>query len=780
MGLTMKKTLFLLLLVVVTVTSYVYANTTAALRGSVTDTATGETLQNANITLEGTSLGAAADAAGQFVITGIEPGVYTLRATRIGYESFIIKDIQLKAGEDKTLQILLQAGVINMRDVRVEADKFQTRYQDINRAGSQSLEPRNINKIAGSLDDITRAVQLFGSAVPAGDYTSFYAVRGGSPDQNIVMLDGLIVPNPYRLRMVMGGGVSIFNQFTTRDVELYTGNFPVEYGNFLSSVMNVSSRDGRADRIGYGGSVTFLDANAYVEGPWPGKQGSWIISARRSYFDLLAKRFDEEQTSYPHTLDVDAKLTYNLGNTMKVSFKTLFSREGTDLGSLEEEDIGLNEDSNINLYSLSLDYFPSEKTLEKIDIAYYDEEFNYKIMVDDNDEEFMEVAGDYESKVYTTTIKEDFSYKITPNQSINRGMQFMLDRSYMNLGTDVRGVAFARRDVPPMVYYSKTSGHFNTYLDYTGKPVAALQVKVGVRYDYSFLINEGNASPRASLLWNITDDFSVSAFWGECYQYPNVFSIFNRDYPLDIAANTEDIQAEKATHSVLGLTKLWGKNWLSRVEVYYKDIDRMLLPQDFVNYIPENSGTGYAAGVEVMLEKGENEKSRWNAMLSYSWSTSEYHGGELFRDWTPFNFDRRHGLTGFGKVKLFKNFSASATWRYASGLPYNTIIAYMNAGGEGSKFLKTADNDHRYPYYQRFDIRFNYALQTGRGLWNFYLDMTNILNRKNIYDQVWYIKTDFLDENGRRRSVDSYQEVLLQRNIYMLPFVPSLGVSYNF
>jgi len=768
-----------ILLISLLITAKLFADNTATLKGTVTDASTGAPLQNANIVLEGTGLGGAADAEGRFIITDIEPGTYIMKVTRIGYEPVLLKDIRLGAGDSKILDIKLTAGVINMRDVSVEADKFQTRYQDINRAGSQSLKPRDISKIAGSLDDITRAVQLFGSAVPAGDYTSFYAVRGGSPDQNIVLLDGLVVPNPYRLRMIMGGGVSIFNQYTTRDVELYTGNFPVEYGNFLSSVMGVKSRDGRTDRVGYGGSANFLNANAYVEGPWPGGNGSWIFSARRSYFDLLANRFDKDQTGYPHTFDIDSKLTYRLSKNLKLSFKTLISREGTELGALDKEDIGLKENSDINLYSLSLDYFPSEKSFEKIDIAYYDEQFDYKIFYGDNPSEpDLLVYGDFKSKIYTTTIKEDFSYKMSPDHSINRGMQFLLDRSSMDLATDVRNITFARRDVPPLVYFSKTSGHFNTYLDYTGKPLSFLQVKLGVRYDYSFLIDEGDASPRTSLLWNITESLSMNGFWGVCHQYPNVFSVFDRDYPLNIAANLDGIQSEKATHTVLGLTKLWGKNYLTRIEAYYKDIDRLLLPRDFAYYIPENSGAGYAKGVEIQIEKGENANSRWNAMLSYAYSISEYR--HLNSEWIPFNFDRRHGITAFGKVKLFKNFTASGTWRYASGLPYNTIIAYINAGFDGSRFLKTTDNARRYPYYQRFDIRLNYEVQTRRGLLNFYLDLTNILNRKNIYDQAWYKVTDDLEFTEEQPFLRGEQDILIQRNIYMLPFVPSLGLSYHF
>ncbi|MBN2414162.1 TonB-dependent receptor [candidate division KSB1 bacterium] len=776
----MKKiTSCFILLISLLITAILSAATIATLRGVVTDASTGAPLQNANIVLEGTGLGGAADAGGQYIISDITPGTYTLKATRIGYEPVVLKDIRLGAGDSKTLNIKLTPGVINMRDVSVEADKFQTRCQDINRAGSQSLQPRNINKIAGSLDDITRAVQLFGSAVPAGDYTSFYAVRGGSPDQNIVMLDGLVVPNPYRLRMIIGGGVSIFNQYTTRDVELYTGNFPAEYGNFLSSVMGVKSRDGRTDRIGYGGSANFLNANAYVEGPWPGGKGSWIFSARRSYFDLLANRFDKDQTSYPHTFDVDTKLTYFLSKNLKLTFKTLFSREGTELGSLDKEDIGLKENSDINLYTLSLDYFPTEKILEKIDIAYYDEQFDYKIFYgDDPSESNIYVYGDFKSKIYTTTIKEDFSYRITPDHSINRGMQFLLDRSSMDLATDVRNITFARRDVPPVVYFNKTSGHFNTYIDYSGRPVAFLQAKIGARYDYSFLINRGDISPRASLLWNVTENLSLNGFWGVCHQYPNVFSVFNRDWPLNIAANLDGIQSEKATHTVLGITKLWGKNYLTRIEAYYKDIDRLLLPRDYVYYIPENSGSGYAKGLELQIEKGENAGSRWNAMLSYAWSISRYR--ERNAAWVPFNFDRRHGITAFGKVKLLKNLTASGTWRYASGLPYNTIIAYINAGFDGSKFIKTTDNVRRYPYYQRFDIRLNYEVQTGRGLLNVYLDMTNILNRKNIYDQAWYKVTDDIESAEEQPFLYGEQDILIQRNIYMLPFVPSLGVSYNF
>ena len=210
-----------------------FAQTTAILKGKVIDKTTRQPLAGSNVILVGTNYGAAAADDGLFFIDHLPPGSYSIKASRIDYQPLIKNNIQLKAGQQKSLIFELIPRVLEMEPIEVEADKFSLKYQtEVSRIGFQQINPRQIKHIPGTLDDISRALQIFGSVMPASDYNSYFAVRGGSPEQNLVIMDGVVIPNPYRFRLLLGGGLSIFDPNTTEDVRLHIGGFSAEFGNF--------------------------------------------------------------------------------------------------------------------------------------------------------------------------------------------------------------------------------------------------------------------------------------------------------------------------------------------------------------------------------------------------------------------------------------------------------------------------------------------------------------------------------------------------------------------
>lgn len=756
------------------------------IEGYISDSETEKAIPHANIVIVGSKIGAAADNKGFYRIEVPAPGSYSLKVSCIGYKSRIMGPITLEYLETLQLDFVLDAQAIPTQNVEIEADKIEKQdHFQIQKLGIQEINPRKIHTVAGALDDVTRTVQLFGSAAPAGDYTSYYAVRGGSPDQNVIMLDGIVLPNPYKLRLVMGGGISIFNPLTTQDVQLVVDNFEAQHGNFISSVMGVESREGRKDRFGGGGvSVNVLSASLLGEGPLPYINGSWIVSARRTYFDLIADRFAPDQSTFPFSWDIDSKLTWYISDDQKLTLKTISNREGTRLDSDIEYDMLFKEKANTDFVTLGYEYKPNNRLIEKVKMAFYDETFTYDLK--ENHETWMRHVGTYESRIKCLSFKEDFEYRISPRHWLSRGTHISATRSIMDFDANVKGHAFARRQLPPVMSFSETSGHLSTYLDYTFRPVRPLSVRLGGRLDYSSLIEKGDFSPRISTQIQLPGRTQIQLFYGHCYQYPNVLSIFSRDWPINLGLNLPDIHAEKAQHYTLGIQKKWTDDLVSRMEIYYKDIDRLLLPIDFYTFQNTNDGIGYSKGIEFVIQKMKHPHSRFSGMLSYAYGESQYRFANSTL-WVPFNFDLRHAASAMLDITVTDRINLNCVGRWTTGYPYNDLIGYMNADFIGSRMLRETKNENRFPNYARLDFRINYTSQLGPGMMILYLDLTNILNNDNMYDIMWHTE-GFPDEESEadvmtvRPSppVVSNGSRLVSRHVYMLPFIPSIGISYIF
>ena len=418
----------------------IFAHINTVITGVVTDKSTGIALPNSNVSVIGTTIGAAADTDGTFIINNLPYGTYSIKATRIGYKEVVKRDVKIHSTSKLIINFELEPKTIELSDVEIEASRLSDKYpEEVSRICIQDINPRGVPKIPGSLDDITRVVHIYGSAIPSSDYTSFFAVRGGSPDQNLVVFNGVVVPNPYRLRLVMGGGMSIFNPYTIDNVYLHVGGFPAEYGNFLSSILEVNAKSGRRDRIVSKASVNILDATAVIEGPLLNRKGSWIVSGRRTYFDLAANRYLEHQAAYPYTYDLTGKIVYDINNRLQLSVNSLKCIEGTDVATESYSGVGIDEQSKILLLSIHMDNRLSQKMSQHFIFSQYTEEFSYNFYSNSNLEK--KVEGEYESTVHDYTIKENFIFRFNKNHRINRGINFSTYNTAMMFNPATKSIA---------------------------------------------------------------------------------------------------------------------------------------------------------------------------------------------------------------------------------------------------------------------------------------------------------------------------------------------------
>ncbi|GAI84036.1 unnamed protein product, partial [marine sediment metagenome] len=216
------------------------------------------------------------------------------------------------------------------------------------------LRIREVESLVGAGSDLFRAVQLMPGVVARSDLSSQFYVRGGTPDQNLIIVDDVPVFNPYRLKM-FGGPVSMFNPDNVESVELLPGGFPAEYGDKLSAVLVVHNKEGDRFDNHYSAGASLIDMKVFGEGPLPsvGEEGSWLISARRTYYDLLLNKLEglPKGTVFPFFQDYQGKITYDLSPTQKLRVNFTNSNEGLELKDLETEgeDDFVDEDSLFNI-----------------------------------------------------------------------------------------------------------------------------------------------------------------------------------------------------------------------------------------------------------------------------------------------------------------------------------------------------------------------------------------------------------------------------------------------
>ena len=202
---------------------------------------------------------------------------------------------------------------------------------------------------------------------------------------------------------------------------------------------------------------------------------------------------------------------------------------------------------------------------------------------------------------------------------------------------------------------------------------------------------------------------------------------------------------------------------------------------DFVTYKSENIGTGYSKGVELTVEKKQSRMSRISGLLSYGYGQSEYRFGKD-QPWIPFGFDLRHNLSALCNVTVTERLMITLTARFASGYPYNDLIAFMNIESGANRLIKETGYHKRFPGYSRVDLRFNYHRPVKSGRLDFYVDLTNLFDRENIYDIMWYTYDIHEEtESGEQELPYGFEKLGLKaETINMLPFIPSFGISYQF
>ena len=710
------------------------AQETASLRGYVRDASTGETLLQANVLVQGAGQGTATNNEGYYALRGLEPGTYVVLFSYVGFQAQR-EEITLSAGEERRLDVELTPAELQADEVVVtgEGDDEEIERQ----IGTDRLSTAAITQLPSVLQpDVFRSLSLLPGVTTASDYSSNLYIRGGGPDQTLVLLDGTTVYNPTHFF----GFFSTFNPDAIKDVQLYKGAYPAKYGGRLGSVVSIYNKDGNRRETTGGLSVGLLASRAYVEGPYGGSDddpaGSYMVAVRRSTLEpVLAALRRADTDGIPDSFsfyDVNAKINYDAGPNDKLS---LSFYGGQDFLVIE----------------------PQEDT--RFDVNYG----NQTVSAD-----WTHLFGD---RVFSTLTLTGSRYRSTPvaelastrllqengvdDLSLNADVEYTPNETHtVESGLRASTLAFeltSTFDGTTTFDQRITGQRVALYVQDTYEPTSAWTLKGGLRGTYFSRGNFWRFSPRLSVDYNLTSSVQLQAAYGRYHQFltletSQLFTAFDTWLMAD-----SGVPPSYSDQVAVGLKASLGADWQLEVEGYGRTM-RGLFEQD--PFLPDNAGVRYAErfhfgdgrayGAELLIRR---QKGTLNGFLSYTLGRTERRfpnvnlseSGEP--QYYPPNYDRTHTLT------LAANYELTDQWRLTSTFNYNTGKAYtepklryqlvndpFQPQTEARSVLVSPFNNARLPPYHRLDVG---VARTGRlfGVadYEFQVQLINAYSRRNTW-----------------------------------------------
>ncbi len=749
-------------------------------RGFVYDADSGEPVSFASVYLEGTTMGTATDLDGFYSISKVEGGDYKLICTFIGYDT-LRTAITLKEGRLINQNLLLKESSQLLEEVEISADKQEAKTEV--KTSTITITSKQITKIpsVGGTPDLAQYLQVLPGITFTGDQGGQLYVRGGSPIQTRVLLDGLTVFNPFH-------SIGLFSVFETdiiKNVDVMTGGFNAEYGGRISAIVDVQTRDGNKKEFKGAVSASPFLSKLLLEGPIiplkaDGSGASFILTAKHSYLEQSTPIFYDyvNDGNLPYTFtDIYGKMSFNTGNGSKISLYGFNYRDNTNFEEVTKFDWISNG------FGAEFNLVPGQsKSIINTKFAYS----NYIISQNSDDirlidgEEVLFGREGQKSSIGGFDMDVNFSYFLNEGKikyGINIGGYTTEFDPDINRNTD--NDKQNTTDLSAYFVYNKT---FNEKFVF----------EPSVRFTYYGALSEGQIEPRLGLKFNVTDNFRLKASGGKYTQsfistksdrdVVNLFSgyLTTPDGTLvDSDGNERRSSLQQSWHAILGAEYDITKYFSANVEGYYKTFDLVninrsaILPGD-PTFISEN---GAAYGADILLKF--NSK-RWFIWGVYSLGFIERTGlvpilGDEPRKQTyPPHFDRRHNMNFLATYNAGKNedWELSIRWNLGSGFPFTKTQGfyeefnpssitdnYLTDNGDLSIIYDDELNSGRLPSYHRLDISVKKTFYFGdRMELEALAGLTNVYNRENIF---------YVDR------------VTLQR-VNQLPILPSVGLTFRF
>lgn len=729
----------------------------SGLSGYVVDSKTKETLIAVSVYVKEARKGAYTNKLGFFSITNIPPGKYIVEISFIGYDkkrdtivftkgSSVRKDFELTPASVITDEVVVE--------VERENEKREISISKVNIPVQQLKEIR-----IGGEADVFRSLQYLPGVLTSSQISSGLYIRGGSPDQNLVLVDGSTVYNPTH----MFGFISTFNANAVKDVELIKGGFPAEYGGRLSSVLNITQKNGNHEEFEGMATIGVISSQMLVEGPLA--EGSFFLAGRRTYLELIKAVYPEDP-NFPlpdfNFYDLNAKITQDIGKNDKLFLSGFMSAD-----ALVYKGFGttMNLDVGNKLLSFKWTHIFDEKLFSALNIS----GSNYINNFNGDQSGYVFIINNSISDVTTKGSLEWFA-------SDNLTAKFGFETNYytynylQDFTGDTSSSVSDTFDVSTdMTVYQWTHSLFGQ-LNYNFNEL--LSAQMGLRTSYWELSKTTLIHPRLALRYQMTEDLAIKIAWGLFDQNLRLatqpdFTFFDTWLPTD-----QTVPASVAEHYIMTFEIYPFEGYKLDFDVYYKkmnninELNKKALKGEVVSDV-FFVGDGVSYGAELFLQKSYGKLTGWlGYSLGYIYSKfDELNNGNEFRP----KYDRRHDLKIVGQYEINDSWDVGAIFTFQSGQSYTgatsrfqTRLPEQNYGR--AKIINSQLYGLRLPPSHQLNLNGSYKFKT------FGLDSRVILDVYNVYNRrdIWF------------RYYNTREETTTVEDVLLLPIIPTLSFEIKF
>jgi outer membrane receptor for ferrienterochelin and colicin len=756
--------------------------------GHVKDVTSGESLIGASVFNSRSLSGTTSNTYGFYSLT-LPCDSVSLQISYVGYEPMLMKFL-LKA--DTTITIELQPGKI-LNEVTVNANQ-EDNIQNTTRMSTIDLPIEQIKAMPALLGevDVLKVLQLLPGVQSGTEGSSGLYVRGGGPDQNLILLDGVPVYNASHLF----GFFSVFNADAINRVELIKGGFPARYGGRLSSVIDISMKEGNMKEIKGEGSIGLVASKVTVEGPIIKDRTSFIISGRRTYIDLLTrplikKASDGDQIFGYFFYDVNAKINHKVNdrNRLYLSayagddkaymlFKDKYKGDSSKLITTKEE-AGLRWGNITTAFRWNTIW--NNKLFSNFTATYS----RYRFKIFDHFEERATGNGnikttsfkdEYSSGIRDYALKLDFDYLPNPNHYVKLGVQ-----GIQHLFTP--GVYSYRSNVNSDTTFGNTKTRANEFFAYVEDDIRVTdKMKWNVGFHTSgFSVDGkfyGSFQPRISARYLLSPTLAIKSSYAKMTQYIHLLTNAGLGLPTDLwVPSTPSVNPEQSYVTSMGVVYNLNSTYELSLEGYYKKMEGLVEYKEGASFIDlENDwqtkieiGEGESYGAELFAQKKLGKVNGWFG-YTLSWTNRKFENLNFGRSF-PYKYDRRHDLELALAYQLRENKELSLTWVYGTGtalsLPESSYIDYPRVFNSYTYDIKYYENRNNYRMraYHRLDLSYTSTKKTKWGTRSWSIGIYNVYNRKNPF----YIDIGH-DKNGKRN--------FIQYSLF--PIIPSIAYKFKF
>jgi len=726
-------------------------------------------------------------------------------ASYIGYASQVY---EINLTDDKIINFALNPAN-EIEEVEIHGTKTEAQKTEMGKIDVSIKTIQTIPALLGEVD-VLKAIQLLPGIQSGTEGTSGFYVRGGGPDQNLILIDGVPVYNASHLF----GFFSVFNSDAISDVSIIKGGFPARYGGRLSSVLDIRMKEGNMKKFKGSASIGLISSKFMFEGPIIKDKTSFIISARRTYVDVLSwpiqqwaiNRANKDNPNNNFTSksgyyfwDINAKVNHKFSDKDRIYLSVYTGKDKAYSYNTDKWEEYKDEfDSDLHwgniTSSFRWNHLLAKNLFANTTVTYSKYKFGIDLIEkssNTNNNSIDEFSFGYNSGIEDWAAKIDFDYSPIPSHNIKFGANY----TYHTFSPGVQAIKITVDTSKIEENYGNANIYASEYLAYVEDEMSVFKnFKANIGFHYSgFYVSDTlyqSYQPRISLRYLITPKWSVKAAYTQMAQYLHLLTNTTIGMPTDLwLPVTNNIKPQESTQYAFGSAYSY-KGFDFSIEAYYKTMDNMIEYKEGASFFGnieeeatnkrawenkiETDGKGTSYGIELLIKKNIGKTTGW---IGYTWSkTDRQFSNVSFGETFPYTYDRRHDIGIVITHKFNDKIDIGATWVYGTGNAITLSLeryrglsesVYINQYQNYENTVNHIEkrNNFRMPAYHRLDLGINFRKQKKYGKRTWSVGAYNVYNRKNPF----YLRFG-RDEQGDR--------ALYQYSLF--PIIPSINYKYDF